>query len=125
MQEGFVEQTKPKKHWLTDNIVGQVGEFCLEFLKTSYNSRKSPKDFFLFKKIVCKKRLAKKNQNMATSIPKEEEKKIIKAVEYRSLVKEAFDFFSRNSAHIEVVRNKKLEKVHFMLLPFCKEIPQV
>jgi len=111
MQEGFVEQTKPKKHWLTDNIVGQVGEFCLEFLKTSYNS-------------LCKKRLAKKNQNMATSIPKEEEKKIIKAVEYRSLVKEAFDFFSRNSAHIEVVRNKKLEKVHFMLLPFCKEIPQ-
>jgi len=33
-------------------------------------------------------------------------------------------FFSQNSAHIEVLKNKVIEKVYFIKLPFCHELPK-
>ena len=35
---------------------------------------------------------------------------------------QAVQFFARNSAHIEVQRNDTIERVYFIVLPFCKEI---
>jgi len=34
-------------------------------------------------------------------------------------------FFGRNSANIEVLRDQKVEKVRFMLLPYCHELSNV
>ena len=36
----------------------------------------------------------------------------------------AVDFFFANTAHIDVVRNDKLELVYFILLPFTKQLPK-
>ena len=36
----------------------------------------------------------------------------------------AFEFFFNNTAHIDVVRNNKLELVYFILLPFTKSLPK-
>lgn len=40
------------------------------------------------------------------------------------LFKKAIQFFSKNSAHIEAVRNDELERVHFFLLPCCHYLPK-
>jgi inositol 1,4,5-triphosphate receptor type 1/inositol 1,4,5-triphosphate receptor type 3 len=37
--------------------------------------------------------------------------------------KETIKFFGYNSAHIEVVRNEQIEKIHFFKLPHCHYIP--
>lgn len=40
-------------------------------------------------------------------------------------IKEAKKFFEKNSAHIEIVRDNEVEKVYFILNPFCKWLPNV
>ena len=40
------------------------------------------------------------------------------------MLRKAFFFFADNTAHIDVVRNEKLEMVYFMLLPYCKLLPK-
>ena len=39
-------------------------------------------------------------------------------------LKKAFKFFMSNSAHIEIVRDDKLEIVFFPLLPYCRCLPK-
>lgn len=39
-------------------------------------------------------------------------------------LKEAVRFFACNSATIEVVRDNRLEKVYFIILPFCRFLPK-
>ena len=53
---------------------------------------------------------------------KEEEKKILKEIERKKLLREGLKFFAENSSHIEVLRNKKPEKVYFHLRPFCHHL---
>lgn len=77
--------------------------------------------FEVLKKTVDKKLLKGGKEE---AVPKEEERKFRKALEYRQLVAHAMDFFSKNSAHIEVIRNRDIEKVYFIVLPFCKELPK-
>lgn len=69
----------------------------------------------------------KKGKKKAQKTEEEEaaEKKMRKSLMNKQLIKEAMEFFSKNSAHIEVVRNKNIEKVHFILLPYCHELPKV
>lgn len=38
--------------------------------------------------------------------------------------KQAVRFFAKNSATIEVIRDNQLERVHFILLPFCHNLPK-
>ncbi|KRX06791.1 MIR motif [Pseudocohnilembus persalinus] len=40
------------------------------------------------------------------------------------ILKQAIQFFNKNSAHIELVRDNKIEKVHFILIPFCHYLPK-
>lgn len=42
----------------------------------------------------------------------------------RKILRKAFNFFQDNTAHIDVVRNDKLELVYFMLLPYCHCLPK-
>lgn len=69
----------------------------------------------------------KERKKAKEEIPKEneEEKRIRKSIKNVELTKEAMQFFSRNSAHIEVQRNGEVERVRFMLLPYCHELPKV
>lgn len=56
--------------------------------------------------------------------PEEMEKKaLLKAKENEEIFKETLKFFAINSAHIEVLRNNKLERVHFFKLPHCHYLP--
>ena len=53
----------------------------------------------------------------------------IKAVQYADLTlllisEQGLEFFAKNSAHIEVIRNNTIEKVQFILLPYHKELPK-
>lgn len=42
----------------------------------------------------------------------------------RKRMKQAFEFFFTHTAHIDVVRNNKLELVYFILLPYSKALPK-
>lgn len=97
LQEGIVEEEKRKKNFLTDNVFGELGKFSLAFIKSSYNSSNNHILFMFNIIIVFKRRPAQKEKNMKPAIPKEEEKKIMKAVEYRNLIKEVKeDFIHQN-----------------------------
>jgi inositol 1,4,5-triphosphate receptor type 1/inositol 1,4,5-triphosphate receptor type 3 len=47
----------------------------------------------------------------------------MKREQNEEIFKETLKFFVSNSAHIEVVRNNQLEKVHFYKLPHCHYLP--
>jgi len=115
MQEGVVANDKMKA-FLKNNMLGQLGRFGFSLFTSSVES--------------LKKRFARKPRDLVLGDAQREEKvkeqrRIKKAIEYKMLLREAFDFFSKNSATIEVVRNQQIEKVQFLLLPFCLELPKV
>jgi len=64
------------------------------------------------------------NKNLSKLLDEKEEKKMRKEIEYRELLREGLRFFAQNSAHIEVVRNRQVEKVYFHLHPFCHSLPK-
>lgn len=45
-------------------------------------------------------------------------------VEEKEMIREAINFFKSKMAHIEIVREGKLEKIYFPLLPFCFCLPK-
>lgn len=47
-----------------------------------------------------------------------------KEMEMKENAREGMKFFAQHSAHIEVIRNKNLEKVFFFLPPFCHSLPK-
>ena len=51
-------------------------------------------------------------------------KLIQEQITFRESFKKGFKFFFDNSAHIEVIINKSLEKIDFIKLPFCKDMPK-
>lgn len=55
----------------------------------------------------------------------EEEKRIRKSLENQQLNKEAMQFFGQNSTTIEVARLGEIERIQFMVLPYCHELPKV
>lgn len=44
---------------------------------------------------------------------------------FAKTIKEAMKFFEKNSAHIEILKNEEVQKVYFILNPFCKFLPNV
>ena len=44
---------------------------------------------------------------------------------FAKTIKEAMKFFEKNSAHIEILKNEDVEKIYFILNPFCKFLPNV
>ena len=66
----------------------------------------------------------RKSQQMEVK-ENEEEKRIRKSLENQQLNKEAMQFFGQNSTSIEVARLGEIERIQFMVLPYCHELPQV
>jgi hypothetical protein len=54
----------------------------------------------------------------------QEEKEKEKAEKFRAILKEAVNFYIRNSAHIDVCHGDLLEIVYFIKLPFTKYLPK-
>ena len=83
-----------------DNIISQMLEFLRSLLEFLLNYAK-----------FIKSKFSKKHPEDLNR-PKD----------YLVLYKEAFHFFAKNSAHIEVVHGDHLEKVYFVKLSFCHHL---
>ena len=94
------------------SILSQLLQITLEILKKFIEASKKLKD-------VAGKMTEGQDpeQIKQKKIREELEKK-------RKLLIQAFRFFYENSAHIDVVRNEKLEIIYFILLPFTKALPK-
>eukprot|EP00357_Protocruzia_adherens_P012877 CAMPEP_0115003954 /NCGR_PEP_ID=MMETSP0216-20121206/18921_1 /TAXON_ID=223996 /ORGANISM="Protocruzia adherens, Strain Boccale" /LENGTH=463 /DNA_ID=CAMNT_0002369863 /DNA_START=1584 /DNA_END=2971 /DNA_ORIENTATION=- len=102
--EELVHDLKPEYNFLRDNFLTQVGVLGYDILKSgaSYISAKiRPK----------KSRRATEMESNTLRFETEEDK--------RRIFQEAYKFFQRNSAHIEIVRGEILEKVYFFQQPHC------
>jgi len=103
-------QTK-EDEFLKSNIFGQLGQFIFSIIKQGLDTAESLKNQI--------------NKNiLKLGLDEAESEKFRKEIQYRELLKEGLKFFAENSAHIEVVRNKEVEKVYFHLQPFCGSLPK-
>jgi len=112
MMKKMQSNTK-KANLLEASIVGQFGSFGVSFLKQGLDIASNLKSQF--------------NKNLlriAAGGSKEEELKILKELERKKLTREGMKFFAENSAHIEVLRNRKPEKVYFHLYPYSRFLPK-
>lgn len=48
----------------------------------------------------------------------------IEKQEYRQLFREALQFFVKHSGNIEIIRHNRIEKVNFILMPYCHYLPK-
>ena len=100
------KQSNTKKMSLFEsNLVVQAGSFGVSIVSQGVSSASA------MKKKFDKKRLG---------IDDEEHQKF----EIRQLTREGLKFFAEHSAHIEVIRNKNIEKVYFNLPPYCHFLPK-
>ena len=51
-------------------------------------------------------------------------KMIKKMQKEKDLEKQAIKFFRDQTKHIEIVREDVIEKIYFILLPFCRTLPK-
>jgi len=102
--------SKTKENLFESSIFGQLGKFGISLIKSGLDTAN-----------MLKNQL---NKNLLRIGDKQEEERIKKEIEYKILAKEGIRFFAQNSAHIEVVRNKNLERVYFFLQPFCHCLPK-
>jgi len=58
-------------------------------------------------------------------INKDEEKKKESLKKRRKKLFKAYEFFYTNSAHIEIIRENHLNRIYFIILPFCHCLQKV
>lgn len=111
-KQSMVENKKGSltKNLLKDNVVGQLGNFALTFVKAGVSTASA-----LTKKV---------GTDLFKLQTAEEQKEFEKKLELKLLAREALQFFAKNSAQIEVVRNEQLESLQFIVLPFCHDFPK-
>ena len=66
--------------------------------------------------------ITKKVAHVMNPDTENEFKKLQKALENKQLLKETINFFRDNTRHIEIVKDGRLEKIYFPLLPYCKTL---
>ncbi|CAD8068825.1 unnamed protein product [Paramecium sonneborni] len=96
-----------------DNIVGQLVSFVMSFANSWIDLMNQIKK-------EAQKQMAGQTLTQEQLDKQEREKKAEKI----KLVKKAFDFFYKNSASIEVIRNNEIEIVYFILLPYTHNLPK-
>ena len=100
------EIQKQDKNILTNNFIVQLANFAILIIKESLNQANK------LKNEIGKLKGIKDLEEPLTM--KEKSK----------LYKEAIQFFAKNSAHIEVLRENVLERCFFILHPFCHCLPK-
>ncbi|CAD8132784.1 unnamed protein product [Paramecium pentaurelia] len=104
-----------------DNIIGQLVSFVMSFANSWIDLMNQIKK-------EAQKQIANQNQGPDQQDKQKKEKhaeqKEEKKAEKLKQAKRAFDFFYKNSASIEVVRNNEIEIVYFILLPYTNNLPK-
>lgn len=96
------------------SIVGQFGSFGVSFLKQGFDMANAVTN-----------QLNKGNIfRIMAGGNKEDEQRLMKEFNLKKLVRDGMKFFAEHSAHIEVLRNKRPEKVYFLMLPYCHFLPK-
>jgi len=112
IQEMREEVDSAANYLIKKNPIAQLGRFIYTISASVIESMRELKD-----KCQRKKQTEIKGEN-------EETRRLQKTSRKRQVAKEAMQFFSRNSASIEVLRQGDVEKVRFIVLPYCHELPK-
>lgn len=112
-------QTDPKENLIKGSIIGQLGSLGLSIMNAGLDAVSvglKAVNQNIIKQFI--------NNDEVDEAEKEKLKKEMRAVELKGIMKEALKFFNLNSGHIEVLREKGLEKVYFMMPTYCHYLPQ-
>ena len=114
--ESFVKNRKN----FGNTLLAQIFYFFQSIFKSFYGYAGYAVKFYnqIKDKINIEKKFTN-NQNLYKQV------KIFTYLFFKTNIIKALRFFTLNSAHIEVLRNKKLEKIYFILIPYCNFIPKV
>lgn len=96
---------------IKSSVFGQLGSFVFSIVKQSLDTAEA-----------LKNQINKKILHLG--LDEDEGEKLRKELRQREYVREGMKFFAEHSAHIEVVRNKEIEKIYFYLQPFCHVLPK-
>ena len=105
--------TEKTTNFLEESIIGQIVKFIFGLINTSLNTAKNMKN-------TVQKNLAKISSSKLNSSTSDDDNVNGNENELMShKYHEGLKFLLKHSAHIEIVRNDKVEKLHFLKLPFC------
>lgn len=114
-----LDESDRKDNILKGTLIGQLGSLGMTLMKSGYDT------VSLVGRVVNKNIIQQlMNSDEADDTDKEKLRKEIRANELKGLMFEALKFFNHNSAHIEVFRDKNLEKVYFTLPTYCHYLPE-
>mmetsp|Transcript_38694 Transcript_38694/g.34399 ORF Transcript_38694/g.34399 Transcript_38694/m.34399 type:complete len:235 (-) Transcript_38694:1403-2107(-) len=102
----FSEGKGPKL--LNEGVFGEVTQLTKSLAKSVFSVVK------VFKKKVLDEKILNKFMD------KEEQAELEREREKKKIMKKAFKFFKQRTVHIEILREKKLQKIYFPLLPECR-----
>ena len=51
-------------------------------------------------------------------------RQIQEAAKFKEAFKKGFKFFFENSAHIEIIMGNSIQKIDFIKLPYCNDLPK-
>ena len=108
----FTNKAIKENNFFQNSLIGQIGSLLVTVVKFVWDTLKNYKNEF-------------KNywEMRKSTVPVSNEFKTLKLQKQR--LKESWRFFGKNSAHIEILRNDDVEKVYFILNPFCQFLPLV
>lgn len=97
---------------LQNSVLGKIFSLFFSLIEYFYNSGK-----YLVSSV--QKNILKMN---ATST--QQQKSEIKKRQFKELFREAVQFFVKHSGNIEILRQNQLEKVNFIMMPYCHYLPK-
>lgn len=118
----FEDQVKgdSKDNLLKGSIIGQLGSLGLSLVNAGIDT------VSVVGKAVNKNIIRQflSDEQGDDSEEKEKLRNEMRTLELKAIIPEALKFFNLNSGHIEVLRNKNLEKVYYMLPTYCHYLPE-
>jgi len=129
IQEEVEEVKKEENKMLKNNIITQWGKLIIGLAKTGFSTVKTVATNVIeeTQKMTNKVLGQKEEEEDEVDGEKEEHMIMLKlAQERETLSGKALDFYKKNTAHIEVLReDNHLEKTYFSIPPFCKAVNKV
>lgn len=104
-----------ENNFFKNSVFGQIGSFIITVMESYFEFLKKYK--VKLQNYWREKNLQKLNTNSYNET--------ISLELQKQFTKESSRFFGKNSAHIEILRNDEVEKVYFILNPFCQFLPIV
>lgn len=95
---------------LKNSVIGELASFSKSMVKGAVKGA-----------MDVTKELSKRK--LPEDFNKETFDEILKADRFKTTLHEAVKFFKSKMAHIEIIREDKLEKIYFPILPFCSHLP--